>query len=419
MRSTGANRSHERGVTLALAALSLMALLGVAALAIDLSMLMDARAEAQRAADATALAGADAFRDYPGRPEATDSARDYAFRILHANTVYGKAVDTMGAKAPVVKNFAWGTVTTVDVNEATIQIIRGLAPGPGDSNRVRVWVKPAEIPTFFARAFNMDTRVVQAMATAHASPEAPETNCMKPFLLPDMWFESNTTTQDNNPANGYLDATEASHDGGEQWFYEPAAGDSYVRYGEGTPCSGYGCGRADYVNDWGTPLMIKPQQGNAQRQGNWYYTLDGPEDNLRDQIKSGCIDAGVGSVPDPEQGGKTGQVTQGTNYLIDQDPSAHWDPATQTIVGSDPKYGNWTNSPRTIIVGLFDPIYMAGVSGKNEKIPPGVVYTNFVRVWLEQVDKNDNIMVRFLGFAPGGGNGPEAGSIVLRLQLIQ
>ena len=72
-------------------------------------MLMDARAEAQRAADATALAGADAFRDYPGRPEATDSARDYAMRVLHANTVYGKAIDTMGAKAPVVKNKAWGT----------------------------------------------------------------------------------------------------------------------------------------------------------------------------------------------------------------------------------------------------------------------------------------------------------------------
>jgi len=28
-------------------------------------------------------------------------------------------------------------------------------------------------------------------------------------------------------------------------------------------------------------------------------------------------------------------------------------------------------------------------------------------------------MVRFLGFAPGGGTGPEEGSIVLRLQLIQ
>jgi hypothetical protein len=419
MRSPGAARSHERGVALAFVAISLVALLALGAMAIDLSMLMDARAEAQRAADAAALAGADAFRKLPGQPLATPEARKNAFEVAAKNTVYGKAVDTMGAKAGVVKNFGWGSVTTYEANELTVQVIRGAAPGVGDSNRVRVWVKPAEIPTFFARTLNIGTRAVQAMATAHASPDAPEINCMKPFMLSDMWFENNKTTQDNNTANGILDAAAASKDGGEQWFYEPAAGDTYVRYGEGTPCSGYGCGRGEYANDWGTPLMIKPQQGNAQRQGNWYFTLDGPEQNLRAQIEAGCIDAGVGDVPEAEQGGKTGQVTQGTNTLIAQDPSAHWDPASKTIVGSDPKFGDWTKSPRTIIVGLFDPKYMAGVAGKNEKIPPGVVYDNFVRVWLEQVDKNDNIMVRFLGFAPGGGTGSETGSIVLKLQLIQ
>jgi Flp pilus assembly protein TadG len=418
MRRPGAFRPQERGLALAFVAVSMVALLGVAALAVDLSMLMDARAEAQRAADATALAGADAFRDFPGRPEATDSARSYAVRIAARNTVYGKGIDTSGASAPVVKSFGWGTVTTVNYNELTIQTIRGAAPGAGDSNRVRVWVKPAEIPTFFARMFSMGHRGVEAMATAHASPEAPTTNCLKPFLLPDMWFEKNKTTQDKNN-NNFLDADLSSKDGGEKWYYEPAAGDTYVRYGAATPCSGYGCGRAGYANDWGTPMMIKPQQGNAQRQGNWYYILDGPEKNLREQIETGCIDAAVGDTPEPEQGGKTGQARQGTDYLIAQDPGAHWDPVAKTIVGSDPKYGNFNNSPRTIIVGLFDPIHMAGISGKNEKIPPGVTYSNFVKVWLEQVDKNENLMVRFLGFAPGGGTGPEEGSIVLRLQLIQ
>lgn len=419
MRRLGAFRSHERGLALAFVAASMVALLGLAALAVDLSMLMDARAEAQRTADAAALAGADAFRDFPARPEATPVARDNAFQIAANNTVYGKAIDTMGAKAPAVQNFAWGTVTTIEANELTVQIIRGLTPGEGDSNRVRVWIKPPEIPTFFARTLGMGLRGVEAMATAHASPNAPETNCLKPFLLPDMWFESNKTTQDNNPANDFLDAAAASKDGGEKWYYEPSAGDEYVRYGDAETCSGYGCGRGEYANDWGTPMMIKPQQGNAQRQGNWYFTLDGPEKNLREQIESGCIEAGVGDTPDPEQGGKTGQVTHGTNHLISLDPDAQWDPTTKTIVGSDPKYGNWTNSPRTIIVGLFDPKYLEGVASKNEKIPPGVVFDNFVRVWLEEVDKNENIMVRFLGFAPGGGKGEEEGSIVLKLQLIQ
>ena len=426
MRSTGATRSHERGFTLALVALSLMALLGVGALAVDLSMLMDARAEAQRAADAAALAGASAFQQMSGLPEATPEAFTRAFNYAAANTVYGKAIDVGGAKAPVVKNFPADrfTVTTVEANEVTVQLVRGWEPGPGDSNRVRVWVRPAEIPTFFARTLGMGLRGVQAMATAHASTQASKTTCMKPFLLPDTWHEANTTQQDYNPANGLMDGTLASKDGGEKWYYEPDKGDYYVRYGDEIPsgqtCTGYGCGRAGYASDYGTPLLIKPQQGNAQRQGNWYYTIDGEEDNLRDQIKFGCVDAEIGGTPEPEQGGKTGQAKQGMEYLVNQDPSAHWDEATKTIVGSDPKFGGWENSPRTVIVGLFDPKYMIGVSSTNEKIPPGAVYDNFVRVWIEEVESNqDNIMVRFMGFAPGAGGGEEGGSIVLRLQLIQ
>ena len=53
-----ANRKNERGVTIVLVAFSLLALLGMAALAIDIATLYVAHGEAQRAADAAALAGA-------------------------------------------------------------------------------------------------------------------------------------------------------------------------------------------------------------------------------------------------------------------------------------------------------------------------------------------------------------------------
>ena len=59
-----ANRSHrknERGITIVLVAISLLSLLGMAALAIDVSTLYMAHEEAQRAADAAALAGARMF----------------------------------------------------------------------------------------------------------------------------------------------------------------------------------------------------------------------------------------------------------------------------------------------------------------------------------------------------------------------
>src|SRR3954471_20610659 len=57
--------TNERGSTLALMAVILFATLALAGFAIDLASLRSARSEAQRAADAIALAGASAFRDFP------------------------------------------------------------------------------------------------------------------------------------------------------------------------------------------------------------------------------------------------------------------------------------------------------------------------------------------------------------------
>ena len=51
----------ERGVTLALMAVTVFLMLGMAAIAIDYGMIKSAKAEAQRAMDAAALAGASAF----------------------------------------------------------------------------------------------------------------------------------------------------------------------------------------------------------------------------------------------------------------------------------------------------------------------------------------------------------------------
>ena len=54
-------RRDERGSALVLYTVAMVGMMGMAALAIDLGMLRKARAEAQRAADASALAGASAI----------------------------------------------------------------------------------------------------------------------------------------------------------------------------------------------------------------------------------------------------------------------------------------------------------------------------------------------------------------------
>src|SRR4051812_35236271 len=61
MHSANSLRKHERGVTILVVGLSLFAVMAMAALAIDVASLYETRSEAQRAAEAAALAGAKMF----------------------------------------------------------------------------------------------------------------------------------------------------------------------------------------------------------------------------------------------------------------------------------------------------------------------------------------------------------------------
>ena len=86
----------RRGATAVFVAVALAALLGMVALAVDVGMLMKVRADAQRAADSGALAGAHEFlRGVPAamKNSAALNALEYASR----NYVGWKYVDTSGA----------------------------------------------------------------------------------------------------------------------------------------------------------------------------------------------------------------------------------------------------------------------------------------------------------------------------------
>ncbi|MGH7972799.1 MAG: pilus assembly protein TadG-related protein, partial [Limisphaerales bacterium] len=58
---TGNNRHDDRGVSILIVAVSMIFILGMAGLGIDLASLYVGRSQAQRAADAAALAGAQAL----------------------------------------------------------------------------------------------------------------------------------------------------------------------------------------------------------------------------------------------------------------------------------------------------------------------------------------------------------------------
>ena len=80
----------ERGATIVFVSLAVAALLSIVALAVDVGMLYTARGEAQRAADAAALSGAQAgFIDSPGDEQL---ARNEAARIGNQNRVQDRPV---------------------------------------------------------------------------------------------------------------------------------------------------------------------------------------------------------------------------------------------------------------------------------------------------------------------------------------
>jgi putative Flp pilus-assembly TadE/G-like protein len=435
MRTIRRGLGSERGSVVVMVAVSLFMMMALAAFAVDLAFLRDSKAEAQRAADAIALAGASAFRDLPWNDATTSAiARDRAYEIARKNEVRRNLLDTRDSTW-VLNSYAWGKVYVSKSLEVTLNVIP-------DSQKVRVWVRRQGIRTFFAKLLARPFGHVQAMATAWATNSGVTVNCLKPFVLPDRWYESDKVTQDVN-GNNYMEPQVTSPGKtvtGESWKYQPAAiggQDYYVPFDPtvspppGQMQTGYGSGIYSTVlgGDIGMPMFLKPQTGGGndpsggERMGNAFWLLDGnPDLNTRDEIKSECMNASIGDTPKFATGSQTGQVggpSGGVTYLVNQDPGAKFNPATGQIDGSN--YQDWTKSPRVILIGLVDPKYWMANS-RNDKPDPGATFTNFARMFLVGSDKKgppDNVQAIFLGMAPGGDPGPTAHTLVKVLQLIQ
>lgn len=142
----------ERGNILVLAAVSMMAVVGMAALAIDVSYVLTARNQLQAGVDASALAGAAGLMT--SRSEATRRAMDFAGR-------------NQCIRQPVA----------VSAGDVTF---------PG-SSRVRVQ-STRQLPLFFAPVLGMANLNITADATAELG-SITGANHLKPFAVPDFGFD--------------------------------------------------------------------------------------------------------------------------------------------------------------------------------------------------------------------------------------
>lgn len=395
---------NERGATLVFLAVSLGALFGFMALAIDLGMLFVARNDAQRAADAAALAGASAFLDFPSAdasPPAHDRAMEYALRNTFQNG-------------------------PIDSSEVTIRIVP-------DSMKVGVWVSRDSVQTLFARVIGIRWVPIGAYAEAEAV-EAGTAKCLKPFAVPDIWQDTNGDTNGNRV-----------WDGSEQWTYGDDPGDHYAPFSGpgGNPANetGYGSTWRDLSSpgtpgDYGRQIKIKitnPQDVQAPSPGiflPWRLPPD-PDEEVCDRGGGGFQDAGAATyrrnictcntqpielgVPyDIEPGNMVGPTWQGVTELISEDPDAYWDANTNTVRNS--RLGaDWLSSPRVIRIALFAPGEIQG-SGMQS-----IHFNNFALMFLEsQPQMRDPVTGRFLYYVSGGDQaGTQTGSLVKTLKLVK
>jgi len=198
-------RSNERGVTLALVAAAMVAMIGMAALSIDVGTLYQAKAEAQRAADAAALAAA---------------------RVISISGVTGDP-NTVSSWEAVCGISGTATLAATSVAQAQWNFVDGVAAptvavyyGPGTTNTdcgalagstssftvnptVTVYVQQPNVPTFFGHIFALipggtsKNSGVSGTATAEvynpsgsayvgADVMVPvQPRCVKPWIVPD------------------------------------------------------------------------------------------------------------------------------------------------------------------------------------------------------------------------------------------
>jgi len=358
-------RDRERGMTLLWVAGGLVFLLGIAALTIDLASLYVARDEAQRAADAGALAGAKAFVDtgcVSGGAGACVASQPLA--ITRAASAAGQ--NTVG------------TFLVSSLPGACVSVTFPPPASPAGDPLVSVQVQRTTacgnaMPTFFAKVLGFFSAGVSATATAEAynpsaSPTGPTicAGCVKPFSMPNcdplhaLPLNATCATAGQgyfiDPSTGAIAHPGPSPTGvvGEQWVLHYNSGPSQY-YGVDT-----GCGTGDQRP------CISTCSSAAWACGNTLSTVQG---NRAGQIRQGIEDLIHASATGPNHGQDT----------ITINPNGTW-----TITGgtnnpiSAMRGQPITNSDSLVSVALYD--------GHN--VPPGsqtVTIVGYMTMFIESV----------------------------------
>jgi Flp pilus assembly protein TadG len=368
----------DRGMTLVMVATGMLAFLSATALAVDVGMFMVARTEAQRAADAGALAGAVAlgYND-PNDFSATGPAVRNA--IAAATAADNRVINQQASVLPEDVTFPTPTQIRVRVQRSSM---RG-----------------NPLTTFFAPIFGINTVNLGAEATAEVSP-ANAMTCVKPFTVPDKWIEMQTPPWDPTDTFDVVD-----HKNNPL-----ATPDIYIPRGT-TGYTGY-----DAQTDKGALITLKAGNGTNIYPSIYFpYSMGGVTgaDEYEENI-AGCntLMMGFNELLLAEPGNMVGPTRSGMDTLIAKDPLARWDEDQNKVVST------MSPSPRVVAIPLFDPVFydIGKQNGRNADFK----VVNYMGFFIEEMQGNDvkGRITPIGGILTGNGPAP-TGSFPIAIVLVK
>jgi Flp pilus assembly protein TadG len=426
-RRSPTHRSGERGITMILVALAMVAIIAMAALSIDVATLYVNREEAQRSADAAALAAARvlSLSGVTGDPDnvqgslpsspwpaACTAATQVAQAVANPNAVGGTIANT------VTVTFLYNGATT-DCTSTT----GGFAINP----QVQVKVIRQGLPTFFSRIWSRGSNSVSATATAEAFNSsnsgtiAPNgivpvnPRCVKPWIVPNhdpgnagTKFVSLTDGSIQNPAIQLYPGTATGAVIGETFTLtsDCKTGNPNCKWGGGDGLldnpPGYnqqGANTLDYV-----PTLVQPTAvayPTCADDSDYQKAIGGCDQST--VYACGIVGGGVQVDLSFNPGQPSGDTSTATQCLIHQ-------PGGRDVLDS-------TVFPFQIHAGSGNPVVTSGVITSSTSIatvpiyddtpgqfPTGatqapVTIVGFLQVFINDVDSNGNPKVTVLNVA--------------------
>jgi hypothetical protein len=331
--------ASERGAVLVQVALAMTAVCGFCALAVDTGVLWVARAQAQTAADAAALAAAVTIGFDTNDDFFADVPRHAALAVAGQHQIWTQPV------LPAASAGQQGISVSFDVPSCVPP--GALNPNHPGLNCVKVDVVRNQLPTYFAHAFGVTSQAVRASALATAVP-ANSSRCVWPVAIPDRWQEPESSGIDWTP------------DPPSPSTFVKASGDLYVRPSLSSPGTGFS------INIQGT-LSSSPQYELTLTQADFgtpikagqYVPIVASTLSFAQAIH-GCngIRMTIGDTLSPDTSNTIAQLTGEAKLRRDRDPLAVWEDTDygprvrHSCAASAPQCE--TTSPRIVVLPVFD-----------------------------------------------------------------